>query len=403
MKAVVFHDVGDIRLDDVPDPRIEEPTDAVIRITSSAICGTDLHMVRGTFTGMEPGTILGHEAVGIVEELGDMVRNFEVGDRVVICSTIACGSCSYCRAGYYSQCDNANPNGKRAGTSFFGGPAPTGPFNGLQAEKARIPFAHTTMVKLPDEVTDDQAILISDIFPTAHFGADAAEISEGDSVAIFGAGPVGLFAIISAQLFGAGRVIMVDEREDRLALARKLGAEVVNFSKEDPVETIVKMTGGIGVDRVIDAVGVDAQHAHGGPAAEQAEEKSDTFDAQVDRVAPEQNVQGDLWKPGDAPGQALEWAVQALAKAGTLSIIGVYPPTMESFPIGMAMNKNLTLKMGNCPHRRYVPYLIDLVRSGTVDPLHVLTKVEPVQNAIDAFETFDKRKPGWVKVELETA
>lgn len=403
MKAVVFHDVGDIRLDEVPDPRIEEPTDAVIRITSSAICGTDLHMVRGTFAGMNPGTILGHEAVGIVEELGDMVRNFEVGDRVVICSTIACGSCSYCRAGYYSQCDNANPNGKRAGTSFFGGPAPTGPFDGLQAEKARIPFAHTTMVKLPDEVSDDQAILISDIFPTAYFGAEAAEISEGDSVAIFGAGPVGLFAIISAQLFGAGRIIMVDEREDRLAMARKLGAEVVNFSKEDPVETIVKMTGGIGVDHVIDAVGVDAQHAHGGPAQDEAEEKADKFGTQVNTVAPEQNVQGDLWKPGDAPSQALEWSVQALAKAGTLSIIGVYPPTMQSFPIGMAMNKNLTLKMGNCPHRRYVPHLVDLVRSGTVDPVAVLSQKEPVENAIDAFKTFDQRKPGWVKVELETA
>ncbi len=403
MKAVVFHDVGDIRLDDVAEPKIEEPTDAVIRITSSAICGTDLHMVRGTFAGMKPGTILGHEAVGVVEELGDMVRNFEIGDRVVVCSTIACGSCSYCRSGYYSQCDNANPNGKRAGTSFFGGPAPTGPFNGLQAEKARIPFAHTTMVKLPDEVTDEQAILISDIFPTARFGADAAEIEEGDSVAIFGAGPVGLFAIISAQLMGAGRVIMVDEREDRLAMARRLGAEIVNFSKEDPVETIVELTGGIGVDRVIDAVGVDAQHTHGGPAEDEAEQKSDKFASEVASVAPDQNVQGDLWKPGDAPSQALEWAVQALAKAGTLSIIGVYPPTMESFPIGMAMNKNLTLKMGNCPHRRYIPDLIDLVRSGTVDPVQVLTQQEPVQNAIDAFETFDRRKPGWIKVELETA
>ncbi|WP_375262060.1 zinc-dependent alcohol dehydrogenase [Palleronia sp.] len=401
MKAVVFHDVGDIRLDDVPDPRIEEPTDAVIRITSSAICGTDLHMVRGTFAGMKPGTILGHEAVGIVEELGPMVRNFEKGDRVVICSTIACGSCSYCRAGYHSQCDNANPNGKRAGTSFFGGPEPTGPFNGLQAEKARIPFAHTTMVKLPDEVTDDQAILISDIFPTAYFGAENAEIEPGDSVAVFGAGPVGLFSIISAKLLGAGRVIAVDEREDRLDMARRLGAETVNFSKEHPVNTIVEMTGGIGVDRVIDAVGVDAQHAHGGPAEDEAQEKAQTFEAQVDRIAPEQNVQRGQWKPGDAPSQALEWSVQALAKAGTLSIIGVYPPTMQSFPIGEAMNKNLTMKMGNCPHRRYVPMLVDLVQSGAVDPVTVLTQVEPVENAIDAFKTFDKRKPGWVKVELE--
>src|SRR6056297_2559279 len=152
MKAVVFHGVGDIRLDDVPEPRIEEPTDAIIRITASAICGTDLHMVRGTMAGMEPGTILGHEAVGVVEELGSMVRNLSVGDRVVVMSTIACGFCSYCRAGYYSQCDTANPHGNRAGTAFFGGPGPTGPFHGLQAEKARIPYAHIGLVKLPDEV-----------------------------------------------------------------------------------------------------------------------------------------------------------------------------------------------------------------------------------------------------------
>src|SRR3954469_7077641 len=176
MKAVVFHGIGDIRLEDVSDPSIQEPTDAIVRITSSAICGTDLHMVRGTFSGMEPGTILGHEAVGVVESLGPMVRNFDVGDRVVVLSTIACGYCSYCRAGYFAQCDNANPGGKRAGTAFFGGPGPSGPFHGLQAEKARIPYANMTMVKLPDEVSDDQAILISDIFPTGWFGADIADI-----------------------------------------------------------------------------------------------------------------------------------------------------------------------------------------------------------------------------------
>src|SRR4051812_4989333 len=176
MKAVVFHGIGDIRLDEVPNPKIEQPTDAVIRITASAICGTDLHMIRGTFAGMEKGTILGHEAVGVVEELGPMVRNFDIGDRVVIMSTIACGYCSYCRAGYYAQCDNANPDGKRAGTAFFGGPGPTGPFHGMQAEKARIPYANIGMVKLPDEVSDDQAILLSDIFPTGWFGADMAEI-----------------------------------------------------------------------------------------------------------------------------------------------------------------------------------------------------------------------------------
>lgn len=172
MKAVVFHGVGDIRLEDVPDPIIQSPTDAIVRITTSAICGTDLHFIRGSFPDMQPGTILGHEGVGIVEELGSDVRNLEVGDRVIILSTITCGNCSYCRAGYYSQCDTANPNGKAAGTAFFGGPKATGPFNGLQAEKAPIPFANIGLIRLPQVITDDQAIAMSDIFPTAWFGAE---------------------------------------------------------------------------------------------------------------------------------------------------------------------------------------------------------------------------------------
>src|SRR6185312_8972802 len=166
MRAVVFHGIGDIRLDNVAEPKLKDDTDAIVRLTASAICGTDLHMVRGTFPGMKSGTILGHEGVGIVEEVGANVRNFRAGDRVVIGSTIACGACSYCRAGYFAQCNNANPNGPEAGTAFFGGPTPTGPFDGLQAEYARIPYANVGMVKLPEEVTDEQAILISDIFPT---------------------------------------------------------------------------------------------------------------------------------------------------------------------------------------------------------------------------------------------
>lgn len=399
MKAVVFRGIGDIRVEDVPDPKIEAPTDAIVRLTSSAICGTDLHFVRGTMPGMKEGLILGHEGVGVVEEVGPMVRNVEVGDRVVIPSTIACGACAYCRAGYYSQCDEANPNGKRAGTSFFGGPEATGSFDGLQAEKARIPFAHVGLVKLPDAVSDEQAILISDIFPTGWFGAEIAEVGEGDTVAVFGAGPVGQFAIASARMMGAGRVFAVDRREDRLAMARKQGAECVNFETEDPVETLVALTGGIGVDRVIDAVGVDAEHAHHGDAAPDGEE-AERFAAQKDRVAPEQNPQGENWHPGDAPGQALEWAVQALAKAGTLGIVGVYPPHVSTFPIGQAMNKNLTLKMGNCPHRRYVPMLVDMVRTGACDPTAILTQTEEIGDAVEAFRRFDQRQSGWIKVEV---
>ncbi len=402
MKAVVFHAIGDIRLDDVPEPTLQDPNDAIVRLTASAICGTDLHMIRGTFTGMEEGRILGHEGVGIVEAVGDDVRNLGVGDRVVIPSTVGCGYCSYCRAGYYAQCDNANPNGKRAGTTFFGGPEAAGGLDGMQAEKVRVPFANVGLVKLPDNVTDDQAIMISDIFPTGYFGADLAEIEAGDTVAVFGCGPVGQFAILSAKLMGAGRVIAVDRHPSRLAAAKAQGAEVVNFDEEDPVETIVRLTGGIGVDRVIDAVGVDAQHADHGPAAPEAQAEKQ-FDAQVEQLAPKQNPDGDNWIPGDAPSQALEWAVASVAKAGTVSIIGVYPPTMQTFPIGQAMNKNLTLKMGNCNHRKYIPKLIDLVASGVVDPAKVLTETEKVQDAISAYKAFDERQPGWLKVELEPA
>lgn len=379
MKAVVFHGVGDIRIDDVPEPRLEASTDAIIRITGSAICGTDLHFVRGSYPDMEHGTVLGHEAVGVVEQLGDQVRNLSIGDRVVVASTIACGSCSYCRAGYFAQCD-ANPGGKRAGTTFFGGPRGSGSIHGLQAEKARIPFAHVGLIKIPDDVTDEQAILLSDIFPTGYFAAELAEISDGDSVVVFGCGPVGQFAICSAKLLGAGRVLAVDRHEDRLQMARRQGAEVINFDKEDPIQTILDLTGGIGVDRAIDAVGVD----------------SEAPGKQHELTPPLSNS-----RTGAAPGQALQWAVESLAKAGTLAIVGVYPPTATSFPIGMAMSRNLTIKMGNCNHRKYIPHLFELVRSGVVKPEQILTQVEPFEDVLKAYQSFGRAQNGWIKVELD--
>ena len=298
MKAVVFHGVGDIRLDDVEEPKIQEPTDAIIRLTSSAICGTDLHMVRGTLAGMQPGTILGHEGVGVVEEVSRNARGLNVGERVVVGSTIGCGYCMYCREGFYAQCDNANPNGPQAGTAFFGGPAPTGPFQGMQAEYARIPFASVNCVKLPEQVTDQQAIMISDIFPTGWFGTDLAEVSDGDTVAVLGCGPVGQFAITNAFMMGAGQVFAVDKDESRLEMARAQGAQVINYNEEDPVETIFELSGGIGVDRVIEAVGVDAESPQSGPAGEVA---GGEYAEELNRVAPETNPQGETWVPGDAP------------------------------------------------------------------------------------------------------
>lgn len=384
MKAVVFRGIGDIRLEDVKDPTLQSPTDAIVRITASAICGTDLHLVRGTLPGMAPGTILGHEGIGIVEEVGADVRNLRKGDRVVIACTIACGTCVYCRAGYHSQCNDANPNGPDAGTAFFGGTEDSGPFHGLQAEAVRVPYAHVGLVKLPDEVSDDDAILLSDIYPTAHYATRLAEVTAGDVVAVFGCGPVGQLAIASALMAGAGRVFAVDRAADRLEQAAQQGAEVINFENEDPVEVIKRLTSGIGADRAIDAVGVDAEPSHRGQPPD----------------APADHGQ---WVPGQAPAQALDWAVDALAKAGTLGVVGVYPDSASRFAIGKAMNKNLSINLGNCPHRALIPELIGLIRSNGFHPSKILTNRLSFDSAIDAYEAFNRRAPGWTKVELRPA
>jgi threonine dehydrogenase-like Zn-dependent dehydrogenase len=400
MRAVVFHGIGDIRLENVDDPRIEAPTDAIVRITTSAICGTDLHFVRGTMGSMVPGTILGHEGVGIVEETGKAVRNLRPGDRVVIPSTITCGACVYCRAGYFAQCDDANPNGKLAGTAFYGGPKITGPFHGLQAELARIPYAHTSLVRLPEGMSDEQAILCSDIFPTGYFGADIAGMHDGVTTAVFGCGPVGQFAIASARHLGSSRVFAVDCVPSRLEMARRQGAEVIDFNHEDPVAVLRELTNGIGPDRAIDAVGVDAMRPAGGPARQKSKDRE--FDEELKKIAPETHPDHGNWQPGDGPSQAIEWAVNCLSKAGTLSVIGVYPPAADFFPLGSAMGKNLILRMGNCNHRKYIPRVLDLVRSGIVDPTAILTNVAPFEDAIEAYRSFDRREEGWIKVALRT-
>jgi threonine dehydrogenase-like Zn-dependent dehydrogenase len=398
MKAVVWHAVGDIRLDEVPEPKIQDTYDAVVRITTSAICGTDLHFVRGTMPGMRAGRVLGHEAVGVVEEVGPGVRNLRPGDRVVVPSTVACGTCAYCRAGYYAQCDNANPGGRLAGTTFFGGPEAGGGLDGLQAEYARIPYAHVGLVPLPDTVDDGQAILLSDIYPTAWFGARLAGVGSGDTVAVFGGGPVGQAAVACARLQGAGRIIVVDGVADRLDLARHQHAETVDFNAEEPVEAIRELTGGIGADRVIDAVGVDAQRPARGPAVD--EDAVEAFDRERDEVAPDRDPHGDRWVPGNAPTQAARWAVQAVAKAGTIGTVGVYPPQVEHYPIGEAFMKNLTLRMGNCNHRRYLPRLVSLVATGALDPTPLVTQWSATDDAVAAYESFDRRVSGWTKVAL---
>jgi threonine dehydrogenase-like Zn-dependent dehydrogenase len=403
MKAVVFCGVGDIQLEDVPEPTIRQPTDAILKVTASAICGTDLHFVRGSVSGMKPGTILGHEAVGTIQEVGSEVLNFSVGDRVVVSPTVACGNCSYCRDSYFAQCDYANPHGRRAGTAFLGGPQSAGGFDGVQAELARIPFANIGLVKLPQHITDAQAILLSDVFPSGYFGAELAEIVPGDVVAVFGCGPVGQFAILSAFLYGAGRVLAVDNVPSRLDIARSQGAEAINFDAVDPVHALMELTRGIGPDRVIEAVGVDAQSPQAEGSVMLIEDRIARIERLRSQVLPEAPPEDKPWTRGDAPMQALQWAVDAIAKSGTLAIIGVYPARFEAFPIGKAFDKNLTIKMGVCHHRRYIPKLVQMVAAGEVDPALAMSRQEALVSATEAYQSFDRRESGWLQVELMPA
>ena len=373
MKAVVFHGEGDIRLEDVAEPKIKDDLDAIVQLTASAICGTDLHFIRGSMPPLPKGKILGHEGIGIVREVGKGVRNLKPGDRVVIGSTIGCGYCNYCRDGYTSQCVNANPSSDE--TAFYGGPKSAGPFDGLQAEFARIPFANFNALKLPDEVADDDAILLSDILPTAYFAADMADIKPGHTVAVLGCGPVGQMAIASAKMMDAGRIIAVDAEPARMEIARNQGAEVVDFSHEEPTEIIKEMTGGIGVDRVIDCVGVDA-----------------------DKKAREGKRR--QWSAGDAPDMPLSGAIEMVAKAGTISLVGLYPPGFNQIDLGKAFGKNLSIRMGNCPHRRYLPYLIRTAATGALRPSRILTQRTPFTDAVAAYEAFERHDQGWLKVEL---
>ena len=403
MKAVVFHDIGNIQLQDVSKPSIRDSFDAIVRITTSAICGTDLHFVRGSMGPMKKGTILGHEAVGIVDEIGNKIRNFKEGERVIVPSTVACGFCRMCRNGFYAQCDHANPNGADAGTTFFGGPKQSGPLNGCQAEYVRIPYANNNLVKLPDEISDDQGILLSDIFPTGYFGADIAQVKPGDIVVVIGCGPVGQFAIASCKLMGASRIFAIDAVPSRLEMACAQGAEYINFNKEDPTEFVKEATGGTLADVVIDAVGIDAIAPSEGPAAREANEHANEFKEELARIAPNAKPQDQNanWQPGNAPSQALRAGVELVGKCGTISIIGAYAETLNAYPIGKAMNKNLKIVMGNCHHRLYIPKLLGKVQAGIIDPTKILTQMEAMANVIDAYKQFDLRQPGWIKVALK--
>jgi threonine dehydrogenase-like Zn-dependent dehydrogenase len=391
MRANVWSGRNTVQVENVPDPKILNDRDAIVKISSTAICGSDLHLYDGYIPTMKKGDILGHEFMGEVVETGRGVGNLAVGDRVVVPFPIACGSCWACQHELYSACENSNPNAGIAEKMFghptagiFGYSHITGGYAGGQAEYARVPFADVGPFKIEDDLTDEQVLFLSDIFPTGYMGAEFCEISGGEVIAVFGAGPVGQLAIASAVLLGAERVIAIDQYEYRLALAReKAGAtDVINFAEDpDIVEQLKELSGGRGPDAVIDAVGMEAAHGHAALHA-------------VERVKQATRTETER-------GHALRDAILACRPGGIVSVIGVYGGLLDKFPAGALMNKGLTLKSGQCHVHRYLKPLYEHIKNGAIDPSFVVTHRLELGLAPDGFETFKHKQDECVKVVLK--
>jgi threonine dehydrogenase-like Zn-dependent dehydrogenase len=390
MRATVWSGRNTVQVENVPDPRILNERDAIVRITSTAICGSDLHLYDGYIPTMKRGDILGHEFMGEVVETGGGVTNLQVGDRVVVPFPIACGDCWHCQHELFAACENSNPNAGVAEKMFghttagiFGYSHITGGYAGGQAEYARVPFADVGPIKIEDELDDDKVLFLSDIFPTGYMGADMCDIQGGDVIAVFGAGPVGQFAIASAALLGAERIIAIDGYEYRLEMARnKAGAtDTINFNDDaDVVEQLKELTGGRGPDAVIDAAGMEAVHGHGVLHT-------------IERVKQATRMETDR-------GHALRDAIMACRPGGTVSVIGVYGGLMDKFPVGALMNKGLQLRTGQCHVHKYLKPLYERIRDGQIDPSFVVTHRLGLDNAPDAYETFKHKEDDCVKVVL---
>ncbi len=388
MKATCWMGTGSVEVRDVPDPKILNSRDAIVRITSTAICGSDLHLYNGFMPTMMKGDVMGHEFMGEVMELGRDVKNLKVGDRVVVPFTIACGNCWHCKHELFSQCENSNPNAAlteklmgHAGSGAFGYSHLTGGFAGGQAEFARVPFADVGPLKIEGGLSDEQVLFLSDILPTGYMGAEMCNIQPGDTVAVWGCGPVGLFAIKSAFLLGAERVIAIDRFPYRLEMARtKCGAETLNYEDVDSVsETLIEMTAGRGPDACIDAVGLEA-HGHGA-------------EYMIDRTKQALAVESD--RP-----IALRQAIMACRNGGTISIIGVYSGFVDTFPLGSLMNRGLTIRSGQCHVHRYMRPLLDRIEKGEVDPTMVITHRMSLTDAAKGYDIFLKKEDGCEKVVL---
>ncbi|MEW1585823.1 zinc-dependent alcohol dehydrogenase [Micromonospora vinacea] len=389
MKANAWMGADSVKVIDVPDPKIMNARDAIVRISTTAICGSDLHLYHGYIPAMRKGDILGHEFMGEVVEVGPQVRNLAPGDRVVVPFPIACGHCSSCQRGLYSVCENSNPNAgiaeKIMGHSpagIFGYSHLLGGYAGGQAEYARVPFADVGPVKVPAEISDDQAVLLADVFPTGYMGAEMCDIKPGQVIAVWGAGPVGLLAAASARLLGAERVIVIDRFPYRLRLAEEhIDAETINYEEVDVLDTLNEMTAGRGPDACIDAVGLEGHH---GNAAMYAYDRA----KQAARVETERPF-------------ALRQAILACRSGGVVSVVGAYGGFVDKFPMGAFMNRSLIMRTGQCHVQRYTRPLMERIQRGEIDPSFIVSHRMPLRDAPKGYKIFQKKQDDCTKVLLK--
>ena len=384
MRAVTWNGKADIRVETVPDPKILNPRDAIIQITTTAICGSDLHLYDGYIPTMKAGDILGHEFMGRVVDKGKDVKHVEIGDRVVVPFTIACGNCFYCKRQMTSLCDNSNPNASLlelkdgfTGSGLFGYSHFYGGYAGGQAELVRVPFADFGLLKIPDGVPDEKVVFLTDIFPTGYQAAENCNIQTDDTVAVWGCGPVGQFAIRSAKMLGAAQVVAIDDVPERLRMAQAAGAITINMHDEYVYDRLLELTGGIGPDSCIDAVGLEAHGA--------------TLDAWYDRV------KAATYMATDRP-HALRQAINCCRKGGTVSIPGVYGGFVDKLPMGAAFGKGLTFKMGQTHMHKYLKPLLDRIQNGDIDPSFVITHTMNLNDAPRGYATFKAKAEECIKV-----
>lgn len=386
MKALCWHGKKDVQIQNVPEPKIINKQDAIIRITATAICGSDLHLYDDLMPTMEKGDILGHEFMGEVVEVTRSNKKLKVGDKVVVPFTISCGKCYFCKNKLFSLCDASNPNAELAKAQLGQSPAALfgyshmlGGFSGGQAEYVRVPFSDIGPIVVPSDIPDEKVLFLSDIFPTGYMAAENCNIKPGDTIAIWGCGPVGQFAIQSAWMLGAGRVIAIDCVPERLKMAQDLGhAETINFEEENVYEALMAMTKGKGPDACIDAVGCEA---HVGPA----------FDSIIDRIKQA------TWLTSDR-AHVLRETIQCCRKGGIISIPGVYIGNLDNIPLGAAMNKGLTFKMGQTHVPAYLKLLLNKIIEGKIDPSKIITHRVKLSNAPNAYKTFANQEKGCIKV-----